>query len=152
MNDPPRVGFREPFRHLQGQVEGAGRLQGTAAQEGRQRLPPDQLHGDEGEALGLVDLVDDRDGGVGEGGRGLGLLAQPALALRVVLGTGGQDLEGHLPAQSGIHRAVDRAHAALADLPDDLVVGQRAPDHPWFLRDSRPETTPARRSPQGVHR
>ncbi len=129
VDDPLGVGRREPLRHLEGQVESAGRLEGTPAQEGGERLPPDQLHGDEGEPLRLVDLVDHRDRGVGERGRGLGLLAQPALPLRVVRGTGGQDLEGHLPAQAGIHRAVDRSHAPVADLPDDPVVGQRPSDH-----------------------
>ncbi len=129
MDDSPGVGLRQTLRHLQRELEGAGGREGPATDEGGQGLPADQLHGDEGVALRLVDLIDHRDGRVGERGGGLRLLAQAALALGIVLGAGGQDLERPLAAEAVVQGAVDRAHAAVADLGNDRVVGQRPADH-----------------------
>ena len=40
-----------------------------------------------------------------------------------------QDLEGNIAAEPGIARSVDDAHAALAQLAEDLVVAEGPADH-----------------------
>ena len=45
--------------------------------------------------------------------------------LRVQRRGEGQHLQGHPPAQRELHRLVDDAHAAAADLADDAEVAQR---------------------------
>ena len=120
MHDPVRVRLGQALRHLDRQVDGARRAH-PARHQHRQRLAPDQLHGDEGGAVRLVDLVDDADRGMGERGGGLRFAAQPALALGVVPRPRRQDLEGDLPSQAGVGGAVDDAHPTLADLARDPV-------------------------------
>ena len=124
VHDAVRVRFREPLGHLDRQVEGAGRAH-AARHQRRERPAADELHGDEGRPLALVDLVDDADGRVGERRGRARLQAQAALALRVVARTGDQHLQGHLPPEPQVGRAVDDAHAALADLPGDPVPPER---------------------------
>ena len=51
----------------------------SASQERGHRLATDELHGHEGDAIRLRDLVDHAQGGVNESGRRAGLLEQPVL-------------------------------------------------------------------------
>ncbi len=41
----------------------------------------------------------------------------------------GQDLEGDFSVQAAVFREIDFAHAPLAELGDDLVVGEGGADH-----------------------
>ena len=58
----------------------------------RRALAVDELHGDEGHAVGGVDVVDVDDVGVVEGGGGLGFLDKAALAIGVRPGVGRESL------------------------------------------------------------
>ena len=65
---------------------------------------------------------------------------------------GGQGLEGDHPAEGGLPRLVDDAHAAAAQLPEELVAGKARPAHGRFgaspagrrrhERSARPEPVP----------
>ena len=92
-------------------------------------LAPHHLHGDEGHAVGLVDLVDDGDPGVGEGGGRASLADEPPEQVGAVGQVGSQDLERNLPAEPGVPGPVDDPHPAAAQLGDDLVVGEPSADH-----------------------
>ena len=92
-----------------------------------ERRPVDQLHGVEVRAVLLAGGVDRHDVGVVQLGRRLGLAAE------ALHGVGGQaqpaaeDLEGHLAVERDLARLVDDAHAAAADLADDLEVAEPLP-------------------------
>ena len=120
MHDAVRVRLREALGHLDREVQRARRAH-PARHQRRQRPAAHELHGDEGRPVALVDLVHDADRRVGEAGRRARLQAQPALALRVVARARRQHLQGDLPAQAQVGRAVHDAHAALADLAGDPV-------------------------------
>jgi len=77
----------------------------------------------------LVDLVDRGDVGMVERRGCLSFLNEAALALGIGDEVGGKDFEGDLPVELEIHSAVDNAHAAAADLFEDLVVRKGSPDH-----------------------
>jgi hypothetical protein len=68
----------------------------------------------------LADVVDDHDVLVHAAGGGAGLDAE---ALGADHPARGEDLEGDEPAQADVTREVDRAHAALPEAADELVVG-----------------------------
>ncbi len=97
-----------------------------------QRLPLDQLHGQEVDAVGFVDGMDRDDVRVVEGGDGAGLALETGEALRVVGEVRGQHLEGDLAPELRVDGAIDLAHAARAERGDDLVVtetGARGEGH-----------------------
>ena len=99
-----------------------------------ERLPFEKLHGDEGLALVLVDVVDGADVGVVEGGGGtrLALEAFPGLVTREQ--PLGEELESHLSPQARVLGLVDDAHAPAAQLLEDAVVGDGLADHGDTLR------------------
>ena len=82
------------------------------------------------QAVGFVDRVNDGDVGMLERGGRLRFLHEALPAFGVVDEIVGQDLERDLAIEAQVHRAVDHAHAAAADLVEDLVVRKRAPDQP----------------------
>src|SRR5204863_3886173 len=93
-------------------------------------LAADQLHGDERGPLGLVDLVDDADGRVGQGGGGARLPPETGLQLGVMVRSRGEHLEGDLSAQAVVDGAVDDAHPTASELTCDPVTPQRPLRHP----------------------
>jgi hypothetical protein len=59
---------------------------------------------------------------------------QEALPVRVALEeSGGKELQGHVATQQRVLGEVYNAHTALADFPEDLVLGKLASDHPWMV-------------------
>jgi hypothetical protein len=90
----------------------------------RSEPPLDQLHRDEDAAVGLVDLVDAGDVRVRDGARGAGLAKEPGTPVAILLERRGQDLEGDDPLQLLVLGAVDDAHPAAADAPQDAEVGE----------------------------
>ncbi len=91
-----------------------------------QAAPLDVLHGDVRPPLGLADLVDLADVGVGDPRLGP-RLAQEALGLRGIVAV--EELERHPAVEGRIERLVDRAHAAGSQVALDTVarpVGQEA--------------------------
>jgi hypothetical protein len=89
-------------------------------------LAADQLHGNEGVAVGFVDVVDDGDVGVLDRRRGLGFLDEAPAAFRIVDQFLGQDLEGDVAIETGVSGAIDQTHAAAADLLGDVILGEPA--------------------------
>ncbi len=95
-------------------------------QGGAEILAADELHRNEGDPVGFVDLVDHRDVGVLERGSGLRFLDEPPAAIGIGHQLRNQDLESDLSVQPHVHRPVHDAHAASADFADDLVMGEPA--------------------------
>src|SRR5262249_24907728 len=72
----------------------------------------------------FADAEDGDDVGVVQARRGLRLAVKALQVRRAGQARLGQDLEGDVPAERLLHRLVDDAHAAPADLPQDAVVAQ----------------------------
>ena len=73
--------------------------------------------------------VDDGDVRMLEGGGGLGLLDEAALAAGIGNELGGKDFERHFAVELHVARAIHDAHAAPADLVRNLIVGERPALH-----------------------
>jgi hypothetical protein len=86
-------------------------------------LPFEVLHGDEGFAFVLADLVDGADVGMIECGCGAGFTLEPFQDLRVRSQTLGQELQGNESAELGVLGFVDHTHAAATKLLHNAVMG-----------------------------
>ncbi len=128
VDDALVVRAREPFGDLGGDFEGAVRRQRAARGQVAQLLAAHQLHRDEVDAVGFVDRVDDRDVRMFERGGSARLLNEPLAPVGVGHQLRRQHLERHLAVQAQVERAIDDAHAAAADLFDDLIVRERPAD------------------------
>jgi hypothetical protein len=125
------VGLGQRLRDLAHERKDLGRGERAPSRELGERPPRHVLHGDEARppvrTLHVVDLVDDRDVGMGERRGDAGLAQQPR-AGRVVP-AGGQHLERDLPAQPQVLGQVDLAHAPGAQPLDDAIAGGDLLDH-----------------------
>ena len=74
------------------------------------------LHGDEGAAVLLADVVNRADVRVIQGGRGSGLALESIQRLRVASEFVGQELERDKAMEPRVLRLVDHAHPAAAQL------------------------------------
>ena len=92
-----------------------------------------KLHRDEMDPVGLFDGMDGDDVGVLERGHGLGLALEALAALGVASELLGQHLERHVAVEPGVAGAVHLAHATLAELLDDLVMGKIPADHAGII-------------------
>ena len=95
---------------------------GLAADFLLQRHAVEELHGDEGLAVVLADVVDGADIRMIEGGGGLGLAQETGPRLGVLRDTIGQQLQSHKAVQTRVLGFVNDAHAATAEPLDDAVV------------------------------
>jgi len=91
-------------------------------------LTLDELHGQEVDAVRLLDGVDGDDPGVVEGGQRLRLPPEALDPLRARGHLGGQHLKGHVAPEPGFGGAVHLAHPARADRGGDAVVGEGPAD------------------------
>ncbi len=91
------------------------------AQDGAQVLAVDVLHRQEELAVGLADVVHATDVGVRDLPRHANLVAQACQRRRIVGEMGGQELQRDRLAELQVVGAVDLAHAAPAEQPDDAV-------------------------------
>ena len=129
MDDASGVRFGQGIGNLHGALERLPDRQSLASDqlgEGRARHV---LHGNEVHALLLVDVVDVDDVGMIEGRGGLGLLDEPALAFGVGDLLGRQDFQGNKAVEVRVAGLVDHSHPALAQLLEDLVVGDTLAEH-----------------------
>jgi hypothetical protein len=85
-----------------------------------QRLATDELHHDEIDAVGLLNVMDRDDVGMVQAGRRLGFLQEAAPAVWGLVAFW-QDLDGHLALQADINGLVNDAHPATADFGADGV-------------------------------
>ena len=99
-----------------------------------QRLAVEQLHHDEALTLVFADVEEHADVRVIERRGDARLAREPGERLRIVRQMRRQQLERHLPAEPAILGAIDHAHAAPAELLDDLVVRERLANH---VRETR---------------
>ena len=127
MDHPALVSARQALGDLHRQRQNTRHREALALEDGAQLSPFDQLHRDEGDAVGLVDLVDDCDVWVIQCGRGARFLHEAALAFGVGDELGGQDLERDLAFEPGIERPIDDPHPATVDLAQDLEVRNALP-------------------------
>ena len=86
------------------------------------------LHGDEGAAVLLADVMNGADVGMIQRGRGSSLALEPAQRLPVASQFVRQELQRDEAMEPGVLRFVDHAHAAAAELLDDAVVGEGLAD------------------------
>ena len=101
-------------------------------------LPPiDQntmrFHGDEGDTIGFIDLVDDGDVRMMKCRCGLGFLYETTASFGIRNELRRKNLDRDFPVELGVQRAVDDSHAAAADLRQDPVVRKGPPDHQGLL-------------------
>ena len=86
------------------------------------------LHGDEGAAVLLADVMNGADVGMIQRGRGASLALEPAQRLPVASQFVRQELERDEATEPGVLRFVNHAHSAAAELLDDAVVGEGLAD------------------------
>ena len=89
-----------------------------------QRLPFDQFHGDVGLAVGLANLVNRADVRMVEARGGPRLTDQAGTRGRIVEARRREHLDRHVAVEPLVAGAIDLAHPAGANLPDDSVVSQ----------------------------
>ena len=127
VDDAQPVGLGQPFGDLPGQADGLGLVEvARPADEALEVLAGDVLHGDvDGQPL-LADVVHPADVPVGDLAGQLDLVSEALDDLEVRGDLGLEELEGDDLADLAVVGLVDHAHAALADLLDDLeAAGER---------------------------
>ena len=131
VDDPLGVGGVEPGRDLRDDREGLGRRDPPRPRDPlRERLPREQLHGQEqdlGRRLARrpraveAEVEDAADVRVRDLAGELDLAHEAVDGLRVLRDLGPDGLERHPLAQAQVLRLVDRSHRALGDEPQDAV-------------------------------
>src|SRR5882724_11593250 len=96
----------------------------------------EKLHGDEASAALLADFVNGADVGVIQRGGGSRLTPKTLQGLRVLCQGLRQELQGHEPAQLHVLRFINHAHAAAAELLDDVVMRNGLSDQRRRVRHS----------------
>ena len=85
-------------------------------------------------AVLLAGGVDRHDVGVVQLGRRLGLAAEALHRLGRQSQAGGEHLERHLAVERDLPRLVDDAHAAAAELADDLEIAEPSVGNGFLLQ------------------
>ena len=130
VDDSPRVAVVEGLGDLDADVHDLAEAQRLVADQAQQGRPADERHDEEERALVPAEVVDRHDRRVVHLGDELGLALEALLELGRQVARG-DELDGDLAVEQRIARAVDDAHAAAPELPEDLVaVGELRADHP----------------------
>ena len=133
MNDAFCMGGIERVGNLDSEVEYLVERKRLLADAMLQRLPFEQLHGDEWDLLAAVihhiDFVDRADVRVIQRRGGAGFALKSFERRAIFRESFGQELQRHLAAQLGVFGLVDHTHAAAAELFQDHVVRKGFPDH-----------------------
>ena len=122
MGDALFVGGFETVGDLAADVEGVLQRQRPLGDAGFEAFALDQGHRQEGLAIGLADFVDRADVGMIESGGGLGFAKETGFGLVVAKQVRRQELQRDGALEARVLGLVDDAHAALAELFEDLVV------------------------------
>ena len=94
-----------------------------------QREAVEKLHGDEGLAVVLADVVDRADVRMVQGGRRLGFALKTGERLRVAGNFFREEFQGDETMQAGVFGFVNHAHAAAAEFFHDAVVRNGLVNH-----------------------
>ncbi len=129
VDDAPRVRGFQRVRDLDRDVEEGRELEWAGDQAVMKRFAVEQLHGDEGFALVLVDVIDGADVGVLERGGRPGLALQPLEGLRIRRGLLRKKLQGHAAAELQVLGFVNDSHPAASELREDPVMREGLTDH-----------------------
>jgi hypothetical protein len=97
-------------------------LLANGSDDDRQRLSLDKLHGKVMDRPFAADGIYGRDVAMVKLSSGLDLVLEAPAGLLIQISGMGQNLERDAPAQRELHRFVDNAHAASADLAKDTEV------------------------------
>ena len=101
-------------------------LAGDAVLQGR---AIEVLHGDEGAAVVLSDVVNGADVGMIERGGGLGFALKTGEPLGIAGDIFGQEFQGDKAMEAGVFGFVNHAHASAAEFLEDAVVRDGLVDH-----------------------
>ena len=132
------IAVDDPFLVRRGEAMGdLRRDRNQPAQRGKSLFDPrreapaeDELHRDVGEALVLADLVNGDDVRMVQGRGGARLLSEAQIVLRTLVEALGEQLDRDDAPEGRVARAVEPAHAAGAELAQDLEAADvRADDH-----------------------
>ena len=123
VDDALRVGCVERVGDFNADVEAHFHVERAAHDEVLEGLAVEKLHGDEGFAGFVADVVDGADVGVVEGGGGLGFTLEAREDLRVAGDVVGKKFERDETVQAVVFGFVDDAHTAAAEFFEDAVMG-----------------------------
>jgi hypothetical protein len=87
----------------------------------------EQLHCDERQPIGFVNLVDSADAGVIEGRGGTSLAAESLQRVWVCGEIFWKELQGDVPSESQIFSFIHHTHPPASDLTEDAIVGNSLP-------------------------
>ena len=114
---------------LDGDIERVLQLEWPGLDLLLQRLAFEESHGNEGLAFDFTDLVDVADVGVIEGSRRFRFSPEPRLYFLVTEQVSCQEFQSYRTLEVRVLGLVNDTHAALAELPGDLVVRDGSVDH-----------------------
>jgi hypothetical protein len=139
MDDAAVVGGRQRARDLPRQLDQLGLAHERPRQALAQGLTGDELHDDEGLAVGQVaEVVDLDDVGVAQGRGDAGLVEEPGHHVAGVGELRQQHLDRRRSAEQRVLGAVHGAHTTLAELAGDAVVADESAEHdPARIRPRR---------------
>jgi len=110
-----------------GNVDGDGEkgieLHGSAGDHVLQSFALEALHGDEGLAIFLADIIDGANVGMIQRGRGLRFTLEAHEGLRILRNSVGQKFQCDEAPEASVLGLVDNAHPAPAELLEDTVMG-----------------------------
>jgi len=136
VDDPLRVGFRQPGRRLHHQTGGFLPNQRASPEPFPERFSLVAGHHDVERAVRrLADLVHRADVWVVQPGGGARLVEKALLGVDVPGQLRRQELEGHGALQGGVFRLVHHPHPALAELRQDPVMRNSLADHRHLAGD-----------------
>ena len=122
VEDAFAMGGFEGVGELSADFHEAGERGWMARVEAVERLAVEQLHDEEGLAVGLVDFVDGADAGVVECGGDAGFAVEALESGRIGSGGAGDEFEGDVAAEALVFGFVDHTHATRSDAAQDGVV------------------------------
>src|SRR5664280_1242241 len=129
MNDAPCMGSVKTVGDFDGERQEHVRLHGPPGNEVLESLTFKKLHGDEGLAGRLADLIDGADAGVIQCGSSLRFSLKTRQSVRIMRRLLRQKLQRDEAMQREVFGLVDNPHSAAAQLLDNAVMRDTLADH-----------------------
>jgi len=142
----------QPGAQLLRQLDRLIRLQAAdALHQGGDVLPVNELHSEEGDAVGIADVEDPADVRMGDLARDAHLAVELRQVLGIASAQNGKELQCNCLPEAQIIRAINLSHAAVPDLGDDAVPFRkhRAGHEAGLRRQARLRRCRGRRSRRG---